>query len=195
MIRPGSLASRLLALALLAGVLAVAALGVAAPLAGRWAQLEDQRAQAADMLARLRAIAAEHDARAAQLAQARKTITDAGLYLKAESRALAGARMGELVRQVVERHGGEVRSVRVVEGGEADQKAGRVALNVAMRGAWAQLFPVLHDLETGEPYLFMRSFTISARGRRRPGRTGDEETPVLELEFELYGYLPPEVSG
>ena len=195
MIRRGTLVSRLLAAALLVAVLVAAVTMVAAPLAERWAELRDQRAHAAEMAARLRSIAAEREARAAELEAAREAIARAGLYLQAESRALAGARMGEILREVAGRNGAEVRSVRVVEGGEADQEAGRVALNVAMRGQWADLFPVIHALETGEPYFFVRAFTISARGRRRPGRAEEDEAPVLEVQFELYGYLPPEVAA
>lgn len=195
MIRRGTLLSRLLAVALLAAVVVVAMTVVVLPLAERWAALRDERAQAAELAARLAAIAAERETRAAELEAAREAIADAGLYLEAESPALAGARMGEILRQVAEQHGAEVRSVRVVEGGEADRKAGRVALNVAMRGQWADLFPVLHALESGEPYFFVRAFTISARGRRRPGGVQEDAEQILELQFELYGYLPPEVAS
>lgn len=195
MIRRGTLLSRTVAVTLLVAVTAAAMMAIAMPLAERWAELQDRRAHAAEMTARLRAIAAEREARAAELAAARRTIAEAGIYLEAESPALAGARMGELLRQVTERHGGEVRSVRVVEGGEADEAAGRVALNVAMRGRWEDLFPVIHALESGEPSFFVRTYTISARGRRRPGRSEQDEAPLLELQLELYGYLPPEASG
>lgn len=194
MIRPGTVVSRLLAAALFVAVLAAAVLLVAVPLAERWAELEERRAHAVELASRLRTIAAGREAHAAELAEARETIVDAGLYLEAESRALAGARMGEMLRELAQRHGGEVRSVRVVEGGEDDRKAGRVTLNVAMRGSWAQLFPVLHAVETGDPYFFVQSFTVSARGRRR-ARAAEEDAQTLELQVELYGYLPPEVSG
>ena len=195
MIRPGTLPSRLLAAALLLAVLAGAVFAVAVPLAERWAELRERRAHAAELAARLRDIAAQREARAAELARAREVIAGAGLYLEAESRALAGARMGEMVREIAERHGAEVRSVRVVEGGEAEREARRVALNVAMRGAWAELFPVIHALETGVPYFFVRALTVSARGRRRPGRAEQEEAPTLEAQFELYGFLPPELGA
>ncbi len=195
MIRPGTLLSRLLAVALLVAVLAAGVMTVAVPLTERWAELQDRRAHAAEMAARLRAIAGEREARAAELADVQQTIAEAGLYLEAESRALAGARMGEMLREVAERHGAEVRSVHVVEGGEAEREAGRVALNVAMRGAWADLFPVIHALETGEPYLFARAITVSARNHRRPGRANEEAAQVLEIQFELYGYLPPEIAA
>jgi len=194
MIRAGTLVSRFVAVALLLAVLVAATVLVAMPLAQRWAELEERRAQAVDLAERFRAIAATREARAAELAAARRAISAAGLYLEAESRALAGARMSEMLRELAERYGAEVRSVRVIEGGEDDREAGRVALNVAMRGAWAQLFPVLHAVETGDPYFFVQSFTISARGRRR-ARGAEEESPTLELQIELYGYLPPEVSG
>lgn len=196
MIRPGTLPSRLLALALLAGAITAVIILVAAPLAERWSELRDQRAHAAEMAQRLNAIAAEREARAAELAAVREEIARAGIYLEAESRALAGARMGEVLRQIAERHGGAVRSVRVIEGGEADRESGRVALNVAMQGVWSDLFRVIHELESGEPYFFVEAFTVSSRARRRrPGRAEEDEAPMLELQFELYGYLPPEVSG
>ena len=194
MIRRGTMLSRLLAVAILVAAVAAVVMLVVMPLAERWSELREQRAHAIEMASRLKAIAAEREARAAELEAAREAIAGAGLYLEAESPALAGARMGEILRQIAGQHGAEVRSVRVVEGGEADEQARRVALNVAMRGVWDDLFPVIHAIESGEPYFFVRAFTVSARGRRRPGRAQEEEAPVLELQFELYGYLPPEVG-
>lgn len=194
MIRRGTLVSRLVAVALMVAVLGAVLLVVAVPLAERWADLRERRVHAAEMAQRLQAIAAGREARAAELGDARAAIAGAGLYLEAETRALAGARMGERLREIAERHGAEIRSVRVIDGSEADREAGRVTLNVAVRGQWVQLFPVIHAIESGEPYFFVRSFTISARGQRR-ARTSVEETPLLELQFDLYGYLPPEVTG
>lgn len=193
MIRPGTLVSRLAAVALLLAVLAGAAFAVALPLAERWAELRAQRAHALELTTRLRAIAATRAARTAELAAVERAIAGTGLYLEAESPALAGARMGESLREIAERHGAEMRSIRVIEGGEGERASGRIALNVAMRGHWAELFPVLHALEAGEPYFFIRAFTISARERRRAA--ADREAPVIELQLELYGHLPPEATG
>ena len=193
MIRPGSLVSRLLAVALLVAALTGVAFGIALPLAERWAELEARREHALEMVARLRAIAATRDARAAELAAVEREIARAGLHLEAETRALAGARLGETLRDIAERQGAEMRSVRVIEGGADDRSSDRVGLNVALRGHWAELFPVLHAIEAGQPYLFVQAFTISARDRRRAGRT--EEAPLIEMQIELYGHLPPEVTG
>ncbi len=194
MIRSGTLISRLLALALAVAALAGLVFGIALQLAERWAELQDRRAHALDMAARLGAVAATREARAAELEAVERAIAGAGLHLEAETPALAGARLGEVLRETVGRHGAELRSVRVLEGGEADREAGRVGLNVALRGHWAELFPVLHAIEAGEPYLFVRAFTISARDRRRAGARQDD-APLIEMQLELYGHLPPEAAG
>lgn len=193
MIRTGTLVSRALALALLAAVLAALALLVVLPLAQHWTSLGERRAEAARLAARFHAMAETRDSRAARLAAVSEGMREAGLYLEAESRALAAARMQEMVADTVARHGGEIRSIRVVPGGEEELEAGRVALDVAMLGQWSELFPILHALESGEPQFFVRSFTISAREQRRPGVA--EAVPTIQLGFEIYGHLPPEVSG
>lgn len=194
MIRAGTFGSRLLALILLLAALLAATMFVVSPLVGHWTRLNAERADAAELAARFRAVAETREGRAAQLAALSERMSAAGLYLEAESRALAGARMQEMLTDTVARHGGEIRSIRVVRGAEEDQAAGRVALDVAMRGQWSELFAVLHALEAGEPQFFIRSLSISAR-QQRGTRRRDEGTPLIQLGFEIYGHLPPEVSG
>lgn len=195
MIRPGTLGSRLLALTLLAAVVIATAVLVVSPLVGHWTRVHAERAEAMALAARFRAVAETRESRAAQLAALSEGMSAAGLYLEAESRALAGARMQEMLTEMAERHGGEIRSIRVVQGAEEDREAGRVALDVAMRGQWSELFPILHALETGEPQFFIRSLSISARQQRGTRRSDDGGTPLIQLGFEIYGHLPPEVSG
>lgn len=189
MIRAGSRVSRALALALLAGLVGLAGVTVVKPLAERWTELRDRRAETAEMLARFRTVAAQRDAQAREHETARRTIASAGLYLEAESQALAGARMGETLRRIAERHGGELRSVRVLDG----QDPGHVALHAAMNGDWAAIFPVLHAIETSDPYFLLRAFSISARSGRSAEPGGEDRT--IEIEFEMHGYLPPEITG
>ena len=195
MIRQGSIVSRLLALALLAAVVLALAVLVILPLAGHWSRLAAERADAAQLAQRFRAVAATRESRAAELAALQERMSEAGLYLEAESQALAGARMQEMLTAMASRHGGEVRSIRVIQGSDEELAAGRVALDVTMRGQWSELFPILHALETGEPQFFIRSLTISAREQRRRARGEDDQAPLIQLAFEIYGHLPPEVSG
>lgn len=196
MIRSGTITSRLIAVALLVLMLVAIATVVVLPLAGRWVQLRDERADAIEMAERFRAIARARDLRAGELAAVKRQIAGSGIYLDAESRALAAAQMREILKAAVAEHGGEVRSVRVLEGGDADGEGQRITLNVAMRGTWSQLYPILYSLEAGSPRLFITQFTVSTgRGRRRRLNQVEDTEPVMELKFSLHGYLPQEVTG
>lgn len=196
MIQSGTLPSRLVAIGLLVLALVLFATAVVSPLVGRWVELRDSRAHAIEMAGRFQAIARARDLRIDELAEVEAEIARSGLYLEAESRALAGARMREILKAAVADSGGEVRSVRVLDGGDAKGEAQRVTLNVVMRGTWSQLFPVLYDLEAGTPRLFITEFTVgSGRARRRRRQQVEAETaPMMEMKFELHGYMPQEVA-
>jgi len=193
-IKPGTLVSRLVALGLLALLVIGLATTVVTPLAERWAELREARAHGIELAGRFRAIAETRDRKVAELAEAEAAIAGSGLYLEAASEALAGAEIREILKAAVAEHGGEVRSVRVLQGTEEAGQARTVTLKVAMRGMWAELFPVLHALESGTPQLTITSFTIdAARGRR--SRRSVETEQAMEMDFELQGYLAADVSG
>jgi hypothetical protein len=195
-IKSGTLTSRLVAVALLVLVLVAIATAVVSPLVERWVQLRDERADAIELAGRFRAIARARDKRAAELAAVKREVAGSGIYLEAESRALAAAQMREILKAAVADHGGEVRSVRVLEGGDTEGEAQRISLNVVMRGRWSELFPILYSLEAGSPRLFITEFTIGSRRRRRRRRVQIEDTePVMEMKFALHGYLPREIAG
>ena len=48
---------------------------------------------------------------------------------------------------------------------------------------------MLYELETGQPYLFVNELTVRQRRTRRRRRDEPEEEPVLDVSFEVFGYV------
>ena len=86
----------------------------------------------------------------------------------------------------------EVLSTQILPAGE---EAGfiRVALKVRMRGGLDNAVKVFHDLETGQPYLFLDNVSILGRAQRNYGKlTLKGKTNygyLLNVDFDLIGYM------
>ena len=75
----------------------------------------------------------------------------------------------------------------------AEEELTRIGLRVVMTGSLGPMIRVLHELESGEPYLFVDNLQIKSTKRRRRRK---QEQPVdrLSIRFDVYGYLPPEAE-
>ena len=51
----------------------------------------------------------------------------------------------------------------------------------------AALQRVFYDLESATPFLFLDNVEIRSRPARRA--SGPEDDPILEVRFDLYGYM------
>jgi hypothetical protein len=64
----------------------------------------------------------------------------------------------------------------------------RAALRIQLAIAIEGLQSVLYELETGQPYLFVNELTVRQRRTRRRANVPEEE-PVLDVSFEVFGYV------
>jgi general secretion pathway protein M len=190
MTRMPPLISRMLALALLLGlVLLVAVVGVLP-----FAQSARTTGEALEfnrgMIARLLRSAAHPGFYDAQIEALVARIDDSGLYIRADTEPLAAAAVQEHLKRAVGLYGGELRSVQSLPS-LAEEELTRIGLRVVMTGTLGPMIHVLHELETGEPYLFVDNLQIKSTKRRRR-RAQEQRVDTLSIRFDVHGYLPPE---
>jgi general secretion pathway protein M len=183
---------RMLALALLLGlVLLVAVFGVL-PFADRARMTSDALEFNREMIARLSRSAAHPGSYDAQIDLLLARINDSGLYIRAATEPLAAAAVQEHLKRAVGLYGGELRSVQSLPS-LPEENLTRIGLRVVMTGTLGPMIRVLHELESGEPYLFIDNLQIKSTTRRRR-RTQEQAVGRLSIRFDVHGYLPPEAE-
>ncbi len=188
------LVSRILALALLFGlVLLVAAFGVL-PFAQKVRTTNDALEHSREMIARLSQSTTHRGSYDAQIEVLLARINQSGLYIRADTEPLAAAAVQEHLKRAVGLHGGELRSVQSLPS-LPEEDLTRVGLRVVMTGALSPMIHVLYELETGEPYLFVDNLQIQSIKRRRQRKQEQQPADTLSIRVDVYGYLPPEAEG
>jgi general secretion pathway protein M len=143
-----------------------------------------------DMIARLSRSAAHPGSYDAQIDLLQARINESGLYIRATTEPLAAAAVQEHLKRAVGLYGGELRSVQSLPS-LAGENLTRIGLRVVMTGTLGPMIHVLHELESGEPYLFVENLQIKSTTRRRR-RTQQKAVGKLSIRFDVHGYLPPE---
>lgn len=192
---------RAAALGLVAAVLGVVYLLVVAPLIEAYRATDDAIVEAGEMLARYSDIAGRRAALAAQLAELVARQAASGVYLSGETDALAAAALQESVGATVEAHGGKLRSIQILPVSD-DGDFKRVSVRVQLTAPLVPLHRILHSLESGRPFVFLDNLDIKTRRARRSRRSRRGQPaaptattdPTLEVRFDLYGYLRPELG-
>ena len=179
---------RWLALALLAmvvgGVLAITALPV-------WLASRSNNATITDLenriahFRRAATISASLRPKYEQLGRWHDTNTQ---YLKSSSIELAAAELQRLVKRHAVATGTEIISTQMLTG-VRDEQIPRVALKVRMSGEMESIIRLFHELETGEPYLFLDNITIKSTGSTRSRRVANTGIR-LDVDLEIAGYMP-----
>ncbi len=183
---------RMLALAMLLGlVLLIAVFGVL-PFAEKARMTSDALEFNRNMIARLSRSAAHPGSYDAQIDVLRARIDESGLYIRADTEPLAAAAVQEHLKRAVGLHGGELRSVQSLPS-LPEENLTRIGLRVVMTGTLGPMIRVLHELESGEPYLFFDNLQIKSTTRRRR-RTQEQAVGRLSIRFDVHGYLPPEAE-
>jgi general secretion pathway protein M len=170
--------------AILAAVAIVLAVGVLMPVVGAFLGQRDDATQAQADLARYRAeIAALPRLRAERDALSRDDAATAAL-LTGDSAALASANLQSLVKALVERHGGQVRSAQTLSSAPASGVE-RVVVQEEVSLPAASLAAATYEIESGTPYLFMDAAEI-----RPELYTADAmSAPVnLHVLWTIHGY-------
>jgi len=194
--RRGSLASRALALALLALLLLAGHAFVVAPVVAAYRDTGQAIQEARDLLQRYVALAGERTQLTEQLAELEERAAQAGGYLEGSSDALAAVELQDRVRRIIERAGGQLQSTQILPASAIDATAPvrRAALRIQLAIAIEGLQSVLYELETGQPYVFVNELTVRQRRTRRRANAPEEE-PVLDVSFEVFGYVRAAESG
>jgi general secretion pathway protein M len=191
MLRPGSPASRLLAVALLAAVPMTAYALVVGPIITAYRDAGEAIAQAQKLLQNYRERAEQRPQFARLLAAEEERAGSITGYLEAVDAALAAAELQDRVKGVVEQAGGTLRSAQSLEVEAVEEVAGvrRAGLKVRFAADIESLAAILYELETGEPYLFVEGLSIREPRRQRRRRDEPEQVPELDVVLDLYGYM------
>lgn len=178
---------RLLALAILAGILILAGLVIVWPFWQSFAEREVALAQAYRTIGRFEAaIARRHQVQARVVALKAGGLGASGLY-EGASAALAGARLQNDIRMIVEANGGELRSMSTRPPFAADGYE-KLTLVCDFTLPVGKLKSLSYALETHQPYLFIEAVTIRMPEGWQPQDGGTAPIPRLELQATVGGY-------
>jgi len=186
--------SRATALALLFGLILLAYAVVVAPLVAGYRQSERAVAEAGELLAGYRSVAARRDQLEAQLAALADRQDDSGLYLAGATDALAAAALQDDVKGAIEAGGGNLRSIQILTA-EDEEGFRRVGVRVQLTATVNDLLRILHGIEADRPFLFVDALEVNNRRARRRSRDEAETMdPVLLVRLDVAGYQQPRLQ-
>ncbi|HEX7968616.1 MAG TPA: type II secretion system protein GspM [Stellaceae bacterium] len=179
-------AGRALALAILAGLVLFVLLGVVVPLLDAYDQARSSAERNQAAIEHIRQSARSLAELQAELARLKEQQASAVGFMQSSNSSLAAAELQNRIKSSVETARGELRSTQILPA--RDERAfrrisirGQIAVNTA---ALQRLF---YELESASPFLFLDNIEIHARPPRRGA--GAEDDPMLEVRFDLYGYM------
>jgi hypothetical protein len=175
--------SKTMALALLAtaGLLAYAL--VVEPLVSRFSDIREQIAEQRQLLGRL-TTAASREGQAREFDSLAKARTGGAIFLTGNSDAVRIAELQSLVGTITEAEGVAIKSTRAVPARERDGLR-LLGVEAQMSANIEQLQRILHNLETGRPYLIVDTLQITP-----PALLSDDNPSAgttLEVRLGLLG--------
>ncbi|SMF96953.1 general secretion pathway protein M [Methylomagnum ishizawai] len=182
--------SRLAALGLLFGVLAVVYFACLAPLLGLAREYGENIEELQFRLTRLSKIAAEKEGLVKRLEVIRAEGEQDDSFLARSTAALASAELQTQIKGAVSEAGGELTSTQVIPE-HIEENFTRVAVKVRMNGGTNVLRQVLHNFESAKPSLFIENLNIRPiRVPRNPMAKGPQTLPdKLSVDFDVVGYM------
>jgi len=189
------LLSRLLALALLAGLLAAGYLFAVVPVQAAFDRVEASIADLRYQLARYTQIAAARPPLEKQMAELEERKPLEGDLVAGTNAALAAATMQELLKAVVTENGGELVSAQALEAEPAGDLE-RVAMKIELKGDIEALHAILHRIESGKPVLFVDHLELRPLGSRNAeAKLGATKPVALAASLHVAGYRQPEAEA
>jgi hypothetical protein len=174
--------SKLLALAILAGVTAGTVNLAVLPLLERWTAAQDRLADAAGWRARLTATVDRIPALKQAVDEAEKAATQRSGVLRIENEALGTAEFQKLIQKVMAESGSQARSVQALA---ARHEHGMLQLGMRVRayGDEQALVKLLDTARQQDPSLAVRNLNIAAASA---GYGEREATQVdMQIDFEI----------
>ncbi len=168
------LISRIAALSLAIGALAIFLIGIIVPLAARHRGLGEAIADARMQQARFEERVAE------PRASGGLAVADAALF-DGETEALVAAALQASLNRILRESGAEMRSMRT-EPAIRDETLLKVPVTIDFDAGMLALQTALHRIEAGSPYLFIDDLSI------RAGRRAAEEAGTVSVRLRVYGY-------
>ncbi|MBV9553905.1 MAG: hypothetical protein JO032_14070 [Alphaproteobacteria bacterium] len=182
--------SRALALALPVALLGIAYLAILKPVIDTRAQQRDQIEQLGSALARYQRLAQDQKPRQEALDQLRRRAAGQDGLLRGENETLMAAALQNRIKASVGAAHGELKSTQILSG-QADGRLRRVAVRAQVTLTPEAALRVFHDLESGEPVLFLDNLDIRSKEETRRRRERVEDG-TLDIRFEAYGYAQPQ---
>lgn len=179
-------ASRTLALGILAALLLLAFFGVVSPLLGAYRQASNAAEQYSAALEHTRRSGSDLAGLRAELERLKAHQASAVGFMRSSNPSLAAAELQNRIKSSVEAARGELRSTQILPMRD-EGTFRRISIRGQIAVNTAALQRVFYDLESATPFLFLDNVEIRARPARRS--TGPEDDPVLEVRFDLYGYM------
>jgi general secretion pathway protein M len=191
---------RLLALALLLGVLA---LGYLVLLHSWWTvpmmEVQSRIEALRERELRVRVQLQQAPAVANRLAEARAAQSNSAGFLEEPTAELATASLVQRLESVVQQASPENAACAItnrapVPAGRAERGYQRVTVQVRMRCGHPEFAAVLHALESGSPRLFIDNLNLVTESRVFLGGSS-AGLGGMDASFELYGYLQPDPAA
>ncbi len=186
-LKPMSILSRALALALLAAVCISAYAFVAQPIWARYESYRQSSVQSKELLAGYQRIGATAAALQTELIDLRSRQVVGGGYLAGASGSLAAAELQNHVKSIVSSAGAELRSTQILPLSDSGAVR-RVGIRVQLPAQIGSLQRIAYALEGGKPYLFIDNVDIRRRKARKRAVAPEKEVD-LEIRLDLYGYM------
>jgi len=189
---------RLAALLLLGVVLAAGYEFILAPIVAAFADTAQAISDTRDSLAHYQRLGAMRPMLAKQMAEIERRQAPQGYYLSGSTDALAAAELQDRLNRVIAANGGSLNSIQPLPGTD-ERGFRRVTVGVEMTATINSLFHIFYALEAGTPLVFIENISIQgwtslSIAKNASASAQAPEEPELDVEFDLYGYLPVEVK-
>ena len=177
---------RLLALALLAAAALGAWVGIVEPVTARFAEHDRTIEQSRDLLSRHIRIAHERQQLEAQLAALRVSRAATGRLIEGDSFELTAADVQNRLKTLADNSGAELKSTQILPAEDLENFR-KVAVRVTMMANAEAAQSIFYALETATPYLFLDRLDL--RGPKRRSRRKRKNEGILQLRFDVFGYM------
>jgi len=187
--------SRILALVILLVVVVAIVMLVLNPLYNRYVSATDEIDELEHQISVYQRVASGLIDSEAELESLQQNNPIAGLYLSETKPTLAAAELQQTLNRMVSQTGGQVVSTQILQR-NTETVLPTVALQVHVRSEIDELVALMHQVESGEPLLFIENLVISSAVRRAPQRVNRarrnqpvrRQLPSLDVRFDLIGH-------
>ena len=107
-------------------------------------------------------------------------------YLKGSTETQSAAELQRLVKSIASRNKTTVTRTQVLSSTQ-DRGLARIALRVRMRGSMRGVVDSIYDIESSEPFLFMKNLRLQDTSRRKTAAA--IAAKQIDAEFELTAFM------